>query len=285
MPGCGPTPGTGSSRRRRTPPPAAGGFRYSATTSMQFLLEARIVEILNVSTLHGLSRDPARSATVSLPIPNRWPTTASSNASSCRPALLLCHPHHLGNGPRGETAFRPRPGATTPTPATPLSAEAFPPEPHLVRIGPATAARSPRWRAHRTHSNALACTTFRCDNDVEAAIRSNSGPRSPEYWRATPAERVPSSRTRSRRESTHRTDPQDKRPRNRVRRRGPASGSQSAVTRAVAASRPAEPITRAFGQGPRILSAPLPESNPCTYSTACLRGLGPGETGCPPTGG
>ena len=69
---------------------------------------------------------------------------------------------------------RPRPGAIRPTPSTPSDAKRRRHARTLSLVVPHRRATSLVATPSAANSNALACTTLRCGNDDDAAIRSNA---------------------------------------------------------------------------------------------------------------
>ena len=90
------------------------------------------------------------------------------------PLLLMREPQHLfDRARRGRSGSRPRPFAILSDPGDALLGEPGTPAPHRVRLTPQRRAISSSATPSHAHNNPRACTTWRCGNDVEDAIRSS----------------------------------------------------------------------------------------------------------------
>ena len=149
---------------------------YSPTTSTNFSSKFGSLEILNVSTLHGLRLwSDQIPATVSLPMLSR---RASDRVVQCvdpSAGSSCCVIRTTSDTvPGGSEGLRPRPLAMTPTPSTPLSTNRAR---HRRMASESTLERraiSSLLRPSAAQSSARAWTTLRCASDDDVATRCSS---------------------------------------------------------------------------------------------------------------
>src|SRR5271156_4405179 len=154
----------------------AGGFTYSPTTSTSLASKCGSLLTLNVSTRHGFKLWSAQIvATASLPIPTRAARVRVLHCVDPSAGRSLCVSRNTSSTmPGGRLDLRPRPLAITPTPLVPCSANR---ERHRRTVSESTSQRraiSSLATPSAANSRPRACTTCRCGNDVEVAIRSKS---------------------------------------------------------------------------------------------------------------
>ena len=153
-----------------------GGFKYRPTTSTSFDSNSGSVLSLKTSTRHGFSSWSAHiCATVSLLTPT---CAARVRVVQCVAPPGGC-PVNVSSTTRctvsaGSQDFRPRPLAIVPTPPMPFSANRFRHRRTASESTPQRRAISSFGTPSAAHSNAFACTTWRCGNTDEPAIRASS---------------------------------------------------------------------------------------------------------------
>ncbi len=175
---CSPprTAGESGRRRRLGRTSRSGGFMYSPTTSTSFCSKCGSLEILKVSTFHGLRLwSDQIPATASLPMPSR---RASDRVVQCvepSAAFSCCVIRTTSDTvPGGNEGLRPRPLAMTPTPSIPFSAKRAR---HRRMASESTLERraiSSLPRPSAAHNSARAWTTLRWASDDEVATRCSS---------------------------------------------------------------------------------------------------------------